>query len=63
MYKVVVLAHNLKEIETEPVEVNSRTDESIYAGLGMAFDAVVIMAQRGVLKNRSLTIQISEAEK
>ena len=63
MYKVVVLAHNLKEIETEPVEVVSKSGPYFVSTVMTAIGEIIPFVEHDGLKNRSLTIEISEAEK
>ena len=64
MYKVVVLAHNLKEIETEPVEFSKHTDEdSLERLFAQAQHDIKIFMDRGGFKIFSLTIEIREVEK
>ena len=64
MYKVVVLAHNLKLIETEPVEFSKHTDEdSLERLFAQAQHDIKIFMDRGGFKNFSLTMEISEVEK
>ena len=60
MYKVVVLAHNLKETKTEPVPMSERSHESLGHLLARAGHDIDIFMDRGGFKNWSLTIEISE---
>ena len=61
MYKVVVLVHSLKEIQTEPVEFSKHTDEdSLERLFAQAQHDIKIFMDRGGFKNWSLTIEINE---
>jgi hypothetical protein len=62
MFKVVVNAHNLKEIQTEPVEFSKHKDENYIYLLTQALHDIIIFHDRGGFKNFSLTIHISEVK-
>ena len=62
MYKVVVLAHNLKEIDTEQVEVISKSGPYFVSAVMEAIGEMIPFVEHDGLKNRSLTIHISEVK-
>jgi hypothetical protein len=62
MYKVVVNAHNMKEISTEPVLFSKRKGESLPQLLAQTASDIVPFTDRDGFKNWSLTIEISEVK-
>jgi len=63
MYKVIVNAHNLKEIQTEPIEMFSKTGEHFACTVTLGLESILSFVEHGGLKSRSLTIEISELNK
>ena len=61
-YKFVVNAHILKAIETDPIQFSDYTDESILRPMVKIIHDVEVFADKGGLKNFSLTISISEVK-
>ena len=62
MYKVVVLAHNLKEVFPVPVEVVSKSGPYFVSTVMLAIGEIIPFVEHDGLKNRSLTIHISEVK-
>jgi hypothetical protein len=63
MYKVVVNAHSMKEISTDPVLFSKHTGENLPQLLAQTASDIVPFTDRDGFKSWNLTIEISEVEK
>ena len=62
MFKVVVLAHNMKEISTDPVLFSKHKGESLPQLLAQTASDIEPFTNRDGFKNWNLTIEISEVK-
>ena len=63
MYKAVIEAHNLKEIETEPNHLATLKDEQIYVLLTEIKTVVAAADRKKLFDGYSLTVTITKEKK
>jgi hypothetical protein len=63
MFKVVVEAHNLKKIDSEPIPYQTFTGDDFWPTLARVIPEITTFVDHYGLNSFSLSIQISQVEK